>query len=285
MSQDEEKALLALPAAPPERQERYGPHPSQVVDLYGEGASGGRVVLLHGGFWREQWDRSHLSPFAAALAGQGIPVALVEYRRVGGGGGWPATAEDVGAALDLLGAPPSVLFGHSAGGHLALWAAAARERAAGRVVVAAPVADLERAHATRLNGGVVSDFLGGEERVAAALAEADPMRLLPPHAGGDPARHRRPGGAHRAVPPLRQQLGRPAAPAARRGPLRAHHPAHPGLRRARQVAALAPGPPPVRIRGTSTASAAGTRPPPAAPASGPARGAGPEQAGARGAPC
>ncbi|OEV02011.1 MULTISPECIES: alpha/beta hydrolase family protein [Streptomyces] len=179
MSQDEEKALLALPAAPPERQERYGPHPSQVVDLYGEGASGGRVVLLHGGFWREQWDRSHLSPFAAALAGQGIPVALVEYRRVGGGGGWPATAEDVGAALDLLGAPPSVLFGHSAGGHLALWAAAARERAAGRVVVAAPVADLERAHATRLNGGVVSDFLGGEERVAAALAEADPMRLLP----------------------------------------------------------------------------------------------------------
>ncbi|MGP3977181.1 alpha/beta hydrolase family protein [Streptomyces sp. 8N114] len=179
MSQDDYKALLALPPAVPERQERYGPHPSQVIDLYGEAAGGGRVVLLHGGFWREEWDRSHLSPFAAALAGQGIPVALVEYRRVGGGGGWPATVEDIDAALDHLGATPSVLFGHSAGGHLALWAAARRERAAGRVVVLAPVADLERAHAVRLNGGVVSAFLGGEDKVASTLWDADPMRLLP----------------------------------------------------------------------------------------------------------
>ncbi|MFE0761374.1 alpha/beta hydrolase family protein [Streptomyces smyrnaeus] len=179
MSQDEYKALLDLQPAAPECQERYGPHPSQVIDLYGEAAAGGRVVLLHGGFWREEWDRSHLSPFAAALAGQGIPVALVEYRRIGGDGGWPATVEDIDAALDHLGAVPSVLFGHSAGGHLALWAAAKRERAAGRVVVLAPVADLERAHQMRLKGGVVADLLGGEDKVASLLSEADPMRLLP----------------------------------------------------------------------------------------------------------
>ncbi|NSC22887.1 alpha/beta fold hydrolase [Streptomyces albus subsp. chlorinus] len=179
MSQDECKALLALDPVPPQDQVRYGPHPSQVIDLYGESASKGRVVLLHGGFWRQEWDRAHLSPFAAALAGHGMRVALVEYRRLGDGGGWPATVEDVDAALSRLGAPVSVLFGHSAGGYLALWAAAKRDRAAGRVVVAAPVADLARAHELRLDDGVVADFLGGEDAVEGRLWDADPMRLLP----------------------------------------------------------------------------------------------------------
>lgn len=181
MSTDEResKALLAAAPVDPERQERYGDDPAQVVDLYGQGSSGGRVVLLHGGFWRQQWDRRHLSPFAAALAGQGLSVALVEYRRVGGGGGWPATVQDIDAALDHLGAPVSVLFGHSAGGHLALWAAARRERVAGRVVVVSPVADLARARELRLGDGAVAAFLGGEEQAGQALAEADPMRLMP----------------------------------------------------------------------------------------------------------
>ncbi|MFG7945600.1 alpha/beta hydrolase family protein [Streptomyces cacaoi] len=175
----EEKALLGLAPAPPERQERYGAHPSQVIDLYGTEATGPQIVVLHGGYWRQEWDRTHLSPFAAALAGLGMQVALVEYRMLGGGGGWPATAEDVDAALDHLGAPPTVLLGHSAGGQLALWAAARRERAAARTVVVAPVADLRRAHEMRLSDGAVARFLGGQRAVADALGEADPMRLLP----------------------------------------------------------------------------------------------------------
>lgn len=179
MSDEECKALLALEPARPESQERYGPHPSQVIDLYGLESGGKRIVVLHGGFWREKWDRTHLSPFAAALAGQGMSVALVEYRRVGGGGGWPTTVEDIDAALEHLGAPASIVVGHSSGGHLALWAASKRERAAGRAVVVAPVADLERAHELRLSDGAVADFLGGNDQVEGALSEADPMRLLP----------------------------------------------------------------------------------------------------------
>ncbi|WP_326689073.1 MULTISPECIES: alpha/beta hydrolase [unclassified Streptomyces] len=179
MSDAECKALLALEPVGPESQERYGPHPSQVIDLYGVGGTGKRIVVLHGGFWREGWDRTHLSPFAAALAGQGMSVALVEYRRVGGDGGWPSTVEDVDAALEHLGAPPSVLVGHSSGGQLALWAASKRARAAGRVVAVAPVADLERAHDLSLSEGSVAEFLGGEDKVAAAMPDADPMRLLP----------------------------------------------------------------------------------------------------------
>lgn len=179
MSDEECKALLAQEPARPESQERYGPHPSQVIDLYGVGAQGKRIVVLHGGFWREEWDRTHLSPFAAALAGQGMSVALVEYRRVGGGGGWPTTVEDVDAALEHLGAPANIIVGHSSGGHLALWAASKRERAAARAVVVAPVADLARAHELGLSGDAVAEFLGGQDRIEGLLGEADPMRLLP----------------------------------------------------------------------------------------------------------
>lgn len=81
---DEEAALLGLAPVAPDRTLAYGPHPDQVVDLYGAGA-GPLVVLLHGGFWRAAYDRRHLSPCAAELARRGLPVALVEYRRVGAG--------------------------------------------------------------------------------------------------------------------------------------------------------------------------------------------------------
>ncbi|MFR9724473.1 alpha/beta hydrolase family protein [Streptomyces sp. MS19] len=167
----------------PDRTLRYGPHPSQVVDLYGgPGAPG--VVLLHGGFWREAYDRTHLVPFARALAGRGTGVALVEYRRVGGGGGWPATPDDVTAALDALaalpGARPAVLAGHSAGGHLALWAAARDTGRVARTVAVAPVADLARAHELRLSRGAVAELLG--DRTAALLPLADPMALPRPPA-------------------------------------------------------------------------------------------------------
>jgi acetyl esterase/lipase len=174
----EEKALLGLAPVPPERTVAYGPHPSQVVDFYGTGGDGRRVTVLHGGFWREAYDRTHLSPFAAALAERGLRVELVEYRRVGGGGGWPETAEDVAAALESLGAP-DVLLGHSAGGQLALWAAAERDRAADRVLVVSPVADLERAHRLGLGNGAVAGLLGGDAESTARLPEADPMRRMP----------------------------------------------------------------------------------------------------------
>lgn len=162
----------------------YGPHPSQVLDLYRGGPAAIRVTLLHGGFWREAYDRNHLAPLAGALAGRGAEVVLAEYRRVGGGGGWPATFDDVVRALETgeraCTAPRHVLVGHSAGGHLALWAASS-PRAAGvrvdHVVAVAPVADLARARALRLSGGAVAELVGpGEE------AQADPMRLLPPRA-------------------------------------------------------------------------------------------------------
>lgn len=69
-----------------------------------------------------------------ALKDEGIATWNIEYRRVGQpGGGWPGTYRDVGRAVDHLRTLAGehaldlgrvVVVGHSAGGHLAMWAAA-----------------------------------------------------------------------------------------------------------------------------------------------------------------
>lgn len=197
---DEETALLGLAPVAPDRTVAYGPHPDQIVDLYlpraAEGArsaddartaEGARaqaagpplVVLLHGGFWRAAYDRRHLSPLAAALAGRGLPVALAEYRRVGAGGGAPQTFDDVTAGLAaavhaLPGGGDPVLVGHSAGGQLALLAAARPGTRVSRVLAVSPVADLARAHALGLSNGAVAGLLGEGPGLAERIAAADP---------------------------------------------------------------------------------------------------------------
>jgi kynureninase len=215
---EEARTLFALPRVAPTRTLAYGDHPSQVVDLYGDETARPVVALLHGGFWRERYDRGHLTPLAAALAADlDRCVALVEYRRMGagaecgsgpgadvdtagdgedgaaadggapggrdGGGGFPATFDDLPPALAALpGAGPVVLAGHSAGGHLALWAASRCPTAVSRVVGVAAVADLARAHELGLSDGAVAGLLGGADRVAERLDETDPMRMPAPAA-------------------------------------------------------------------------------------------------------
>ncbi|MFH8408952.1 alpha/beta hydrolase family protein [Streptomyces sp. NPDC018019] len=176
---DEEAELLARAPAAPDATLVYGPHPDQVIDLYGPGAEGPVVLLLHGGFWRAAYDRSHLSPLAAELARHGLPVALAEYRRVGAGGGWPHTYEDVTDAVAAL-ERPVVAVGHSAGGHLALLLADRRgPDAPRRIVAVAPVADLAHAHTLKLSDGAVTEFVGEGPGLPDRLAAADPVRRLP----------------------------------------------------------------------------------------------------------
>src|SRR5262249_59742106 len=71
-----------------------------------------------------------------------------------------ATARALGREVPETGRP--VLMGHSAGGHLALFAGRRVGRAATRGVVAlAPVADLHEAYRLSLGGGAVAPPLGG----------------------------------------------------------------------------------------------------------------------------
>jgi acetyl esterase/lipase len=173
---------------------RYGDDPSQRAELTRPaGTSKGVVVVIHGGFWRDQYDLSLGRPLAASLAAEGWTAYNIEYRRVGNGGGWPQTFDDVAAAIDALadvdGIQTSrvITLGHSAGGHLAVWAAG-RSRLAGSpwaspavpvtaAISQAGVLDLTAATADDLGAGAVQRFMGGG--VDDRYALADPTAVIP----------------------------------------------------------------------------------------------------------
>jgi acetyl esterase/lipase len=172
---------------------RYGPDPSQVADLHlpeGEGRWPVAVVI-HGGYWRARYDRTLMDAVCADLAGHGWAAWNLEYRRIGAGGtgGWPQTFDDVAAGIDhlaLVDAPIDrgrvCAIGHSAGGDLALWAAARGQYQVPvhRVVGQAAVSDLRAAARLGLSDGAAIELLGGTpDEVPERYAAASPAELLP----------------------------------------------------------------------------------------------------------
>jgi acetyl esterase/lipase len=61
------------------------------------------AVVIHGGFWRDAYDRSLMDALCEDLAGAGWTAWNLEYRRLGEGGGWPETFDDVAAGIDWSG--------------------------------------------------------------------------------------------------------------------------------------------------------------------------------------
>ena len=179
----------------------YGSAPSQIGDLYLPDATNPPVVcLLHGGFWRLPYGYDQMPPLAKDLVSRGYAAWNLEYRRIGeDGGGWPGTLADVSAGIEHLAKLKEdgavidlarvVTVGHSAGGHLALWAAGPRTLSGHeplphvRVMAAvgqAPAADLKQVHALGLSRGVAVEFLGGTpEEYPDRYAAASPRELLP----------------------------------------------------------------------------------------------------------
>lgn len=172
----------------PERH-RYGSdHRVQGCELWlprGEGPHP-VVIVIHGGYWRARYGKAVMRPVCGDLVRRGLAAWNVEYRRLGRGqgGGWPHTFDDVAAAIDLLPAAARgrldlgsvALFGHSAGGQLALWAAARRGSGVpiSQVVAAAAVCDMRAA------GGIARELLGGSpDEVPERWAAVDPMQLVP----------------------------------------------------------------------------------------------------------
>jgi len=211
----ESRDVLTRSAPPPDLVLRYGPDRDHVADLRWPAHPGTSrapaaplVLFLHGGFWRAQYDRAHTGPLATALAADGFAVCAPEYRRTGQpGGGWPGTFDDVAAAVDVLpglvaAAAPGradpgrlVLAGHSAGGHLALWAASRHRLAPGTpwarpsspdaapplgVVALAAVTDLVSAHRLGLGHDAVTPLLGGgPDTQEHRYSVTNPLSLLP----------------------------------------------------------------------------------------------------------
>ena len=169
----------------------YGDDPSQYGVLYGEGPV---AVLIHGGFWRDRYDLTLMDALAEDLASRGWAAWNIEYRRLGNGGGVPTTLEDVSNAIDFLDTLPVdrsrvVTIGHSAGGHLAAWAATrAQPRVAvTHVVSQAGVLDLRRAAELRLSDDVATEFLAGHPSSLASPIERLPLGVpaLLTHGGLD----------------------------------------------------------------------------------------------------
>jgi acetyl esterase/lipase len=179
---------------------RYGPDRSQRADLYLPHGAGPHPVMvtIHGGSWQSRYGKVVMRGLAGDLVRRGWAVWNIEYRRIGGGGGWPATFLDVAAAIDhlrTLQAPldlDSVSFlGHSAGGHLALWASTRERLAAGapgagpainprRVIGQAAVCDLAGAYEL-WHGGAVRQLMGGPPaQLPERYGIGDPILLVPP---------------------------------------------------------------------------------------------------------
>ena len=182
---------------------RYGEHDDQFVHVYSpNGETVGTVVSIHGGYWRAKYGLDLNAPMAEHLVSQGWTVLNIEYRRVAeeGDGVWDEMSADVIAACSLATehAKPTVLLGHSAGGHLALWAAAQASVDADAVVALAPVSDLFLADGLELSNHATADLFGASAAERPDLyAEGSPIYQLPL---GIPQLvvH---GGADEAVPP------------------------------------------------------------------------------------
>ena len=180
----------------------YGADRSQRGDLHLPAGPGPHplMILIHGGSWQARYGRIVMRGLVGDLLRRGWAAWNIEYRRLGNGGGWPATFLDVAAAIDqvpALDAPLDLgrvsLLGHSAGGHLALWAAGRKLLAEGapgyldgeprvrlrRVIAQAGVCDLAGAY-RRWRGGAVRALMGGSpEELPERYAAADPMDATP----------------------------------------------------------------------------------------------------------
>ncbi len=196
----------ALPAQPATARLPYGPEPLQFGDLRLPDGSGPFpvVIVVHGGCWLARYGLQNSTALADALRDAGYATWNIEYRRLGdAGGGWPNTFLDVGRAADHVRALAATYpldlarvaaVGHSAGGQLVMWLAAASRIPAGSpvarpdpialrgVVALAGIADLDdfRSYAANSCGDVVEPLLGGPPaQVPERYAATSPVQLMP----------------------------------------------------------------------------------------------------------
>ncbi len=174
---------------------RYGEERDQVAELRLPERPGLApvVVLIHGGAWKALWRKDIMASMAVELARRGFASWNVEFRRLGGGGGWPATFEDLASAIGALGelgeqvpvdCDRVVFVGHSSGGQLALWAAAPGQTplAPLAVVSLAGISDLVEGARRRMFGGdnTAAELVGGSPaEVPGRYASVSPRALLP----------------------------------------------------------------------------------------------------------
>ena len=200
--------LGALPSRAPDRRIVYGSEASHYGELRLPAGAGPHplVILIHGGCFKAEYATAqYFGAMADALKADGIATWNIEYRRLGeSGSGWPGTYLDVGHAVDHVRAIAGeyrldlnrvAVVGHSAGGHLAMWAASRHRLPAtsalyvanplpvrGAMDLAGPVdmtANIAGYEAI-CDGPVITSMLGGTPAaVPDHYLHASPIKLLP----------------------------------------------------------------------------------------------------------
>ncbi len=184
----------------------YGPGAYQFGELWLPDGPGPfpLVIMIHGGCWLASLPGLELQDLTSGdLRARAVAVWNLEYARIGHDeGGWPGTFSDIAAGVDhvrvLADDYPvdisrTVLVGHSAGGHLALWAAARHRIETGPLAAQTPlpvagvvslagIPDLEAFSADgpgRCGEPDTVTTLIGPERGANGYGDTSPVRLLP----------------------------------------------------------------------------------------------------------
>jgi acetyl esterase/lipase len=197
-----------LPSKPADERIAYGSDPLQFGELRVPQGKGPFpiAVVIHGGCWVSEFATlQNTAAVSDALRDAGVATWNVEYRRLDNpGGGWPGTFADIAAGVDkvrdiaetrLIDLTRVIAIGHSAGGHLALWAAARHKLPKGGPLYRANPLPLRAAvalggpgdlkgfyeYAANICGSNVIDSLmgGAPAAVADRYAQGSPMELLP----------------------------------------------------------------------------------------------------------
>lgn len=158
------------------------------------------VVLIHGGGWKSTMGAGVFDGLARELTRRGMAVYNIEYRRIGSGGGWPTTFDDVARAMDYvaqvnlqypqLAIDDALVVGHSAGAQLAVWAST-RHDLHGDEVGSRPLfrptrvislaGPLDMVYAANHGDNHIVAVLGGRPaQVPQRYASVDPIQNLDP---------------------------------------------------------------------------------------------------------
>jgi acetyl esterase/lipase len=201
--------LLARPRPAPTKVASYGSTKDESGELFLPKGKGPYpvVVMIHGGCWLADLPGVELMDYIAAdLQARGYAVWNIEYRRIGSAGSsYPGTFLDIADGIDALrplakandlDLSKVVVVGHSAGGELAVWAAARGHLPKTSllyrpnplpitgVVSLAGIDDLEayraRGPASCGGPGTIDDLVGKTSPTRPDVyADTSPARLLP----------------------------------------------------------------------------------------------------------
>jgi acetyl esterase/lipase len=168
----------------------YGADPEQFGELRLPSGDGPHptIVYVHGGGYRAAVTLSGAVGICTALTNAGYATWSMEYRRLGNGGGWPMTFDDVRAAAHhltkLAESQPIdlsrlLVAGQSAGAQLALWLG--KTSASGQTSLPAFRGVLALAPASNLRrSGNAHELLGGSpDDVGERYAATSPVEFLP----------------------------------------------------------------------------------------------------------